>query len=55
MLDNSNHRLIAALEPVRELLRDIKNQTLVRSEVALEARLRLDREIEQLRVLHHDR
>jgi hypothetical protein len=55
MLDNSNHRLIAVLEPVRELLRDIENRISVSSEVALEARLRLDREIEQLRVLHHDR
>jgi hypothetical protein len=49
MLDNSNDRLIAMLEPVRELLRDVENKTTVSREIALEVRLRLDREIEHLR------
>jgi hypothetical protein len=49
MLNNSNDRLIAMLEPVRELLRDIENEARVPSEIALEARQRLDREIEHLK------
>jgi hypothetical protein len=53
MHSNSNDRLIAVLEPVRELLRDIESGTSVPREIALEARLRLDREIEYLRMLRH--
>jgi hypothetical protein len=49
MLNNSNDRLVAVLEPVRELLRDVENKTSVPCEIALEVRLRLDREIEHLR------
>jgi hypothetical protein len=49
MLSNSNDRLIAMLELVRELLRDIENEVRVPSKIVLEARLRLDREIEHLK------
>jgi hypothetical protein len=54
MLNNSNDRLIAVLEPVRELLRDVERGVSVPLEVALEERLRLDREIEHLRRFGHD-
>jgi hypothetical protein len=54
MLNNSNERLIAVLEPMRELLRDVERGVSVHPEVALEARLRLDREIEYLRRFRHD-
>jgi hypothetical protein len=53
--DNSNDRLIGALEPVRELLRyvemlqDVEESMPSLCEHLQEARLRLDREIEHLR------
>jgi hypothetical protein len=49
MLNNSNDRLIAVLEPVRELLRYVESKDTDLCDYALEVRLGIDREIEHLR------
>jgi hypothetical protein len=50
MRSNSNDRLIAVLEPVRELLRYVEDGVAPElREPVLEARLSIDREIEHLR------
>jgi hypothetical protein len=47
---NSTHRLIATLEPVRELLRHVEDDAAPDlRELVLEVRLNLDLEIENLR------
>jgi hypothetical protein len=52
MHNDSNSRLIAVLEPVREMLRDVEGHVPELREYALETRLRLDREIEYLKSTH---
>ena len=49
MHSNSNTRLMAILEPVCERLRNVEDALPDLREYALEVRLRVDREIEDLR------
>jgi hypothetical protein len=49
MHSNSNDQLVGVLESTRELLRYVESRESDLQEYALETRLRVDREIENLR------
>jgi hypothetical protein len=49
MRNDSNNRLIAALEPVRDLLRYVESMVPELREPVLEVRLSVDQEIENLK------